>query len=245
MDWFLERLGQENPTLDYFDLRDHPDDFNTLLELQLLKYERKVDGIFCDLCDENHLVVVFPDTKGELTISCAGSRRAVNPNELKIWSINKDALVKNVRSRSPVLDRDAFERTAFATRKISASGKYSDEPIPLKAINVEIRGNDIYRRGVKMNATLTDTDRRLVYFLYFKYRSNRNHCSTPEQLMTEPFDEGDDLAEGYVANRIVEVNKAVKQVLGIKGRTSIQSLIRHERGRGYHLNPKVMEIGGK
>ncbi len=243
MDWFLERLKHANSTLDYFDLRDHEDDFNRLLELKLLKHERSADRIPCDLCDEDHLAVAFVDNKDELVISCDGSRRAVNPDELKIWSINKDALAKNVRSHNPVIDRESFERSIFATKRISASSKYSDEPVPLRAIGIEIRGTELWRRSVKATISFTDTDRRLVYFLYHKYCHDHNHCSTLAQLATEPFDEGDDLAEAYIANRIVEVNKTIKKVFAIKGKTSIRPLITHERSRGYRLNPKIMEIG--
>jgi hypothetical protein len=245
MDWFLERLEQTDPTLDYFDLGYHPDDFNTLLALKLLKHERNADRIPCDLCAEDHLAPVFTNTQGELVISCAGSRRTVNPDELKIWTINKDALAKNVRSRNPVIDKNSFEHSAFAAKKQSASGKYSDEPIPLKAIGLEIRGSYIWRGSVKTAATLTDTDRRLAHLLYSKYRRNCEECSTLTQLATEPFDEGDDMAEGYIANRIVEINKVTKEALAIKGKTSIRSLITHERDRGYRLNPKIMEVGSK
>lgn len=243
MDWFLERLAQANPTLDYFDLRDHSDDFNRLLELKLLKHERNADSIPCDLCDEDHLAVAFANNKNKLVISCTGSRRAVNSNELKIWSINKDALAKNVRSNNPVIDKTSFERSVFATKSVSASSKYSDEPVPLRAIGLEIRGTEIWRGSVKTAVTLTDTDRRLVYFLHYKYRHDRNHCSTLAHLAVEPFDEGGHLAEAYIGNRIVEVNKTIKKALAIKGKTLIRPLITHERGRGYRLNPKIMEVG--
>lgn len=117
MDWFLQRLEQADPTLDYFDLRDHPNDFKTLLDLKILKYARKLDAVPCDLCDEDHLAPVFTNKNGELVISCAGSRRAVNPDEVKIWTVNRDVAIKKVRSRNPIIDKAIFKQTAFASNK--------------------------------------------------------------------------------------------------------------------------------
>ena len=247
MDWFIERLAQEDPSLDYRDLLNHGDDFKTLLDQKIIRHTQTLDSITCDLCNEEHSIQPFRNAKDELVISCSGNRRVVHPDELKIWTINRDALAKNVRSKSPIIDRVAFEESAFAAKRIATTTTYSSEPISLKAINLEIRGTEIFRGGVKASAALTDTDRRLVYFLYSKYNRDNEQCSTLEQLTSKPFDEGDDMAEGYIKNRIVEINKTVKESLAIKGKSPIPPLVKYENSRGYRLNPKVMKanVGSK
>ena len=131
----------------------------------------------------------------------------------------------------------------FALKGPRTGKKYSDEPIHLKAIGVEIRGKSIFCRGVKTIVSITDTDRHLIYFLYSKYGRDSDERSTLDQLAGEPFDENERKNDGYIKNRIVEINKAIKRAIGIKGKTVVASFIKYEVGRGYRLNPKVMEVG--
>ena len=118
MDWFIERLRHTSPTLDYQDLLNHGDDFKKLLNLKIIKHSHTNEGIPCDLCDEDHFIVPFRNEKNEVVASCSGSRRVVNQDELKIWTINKDALIENVSSKNPVIDKALFEQTAFASKKV-------------------------------------------------------------------------------------------------------------------------------
>jgi len=117
MDWFIERLHYTSPALDYRDLLNHAEDFKKLLEQKIIKHSNTLETIPCDLCDENHFVCPFRNKKGEIIISCSGSRRVVNPDELKIWTINKDTLIENVKSKNPIVDKKLFEQTSFGINR--------------------------------------------------------------------------------------------------------------------------------
>lgn len=88
MDWFIERLQHVMPTLDYQDLLKYPDEFKILIDQKLIKYSESLETIPCDLCYEDHFVTPFKNIRGEIVISCFGSRREVKADELKIWKIN-------------------------------------------------------------------------------------------------------------------------------------------------------------
>ncbi len=119
MDWFIERLRQASPTLDYQDLHNHGGDFKKLLDLNIIKYSQQLEVIHCDLCDDDHLIQPFRNAKGELVASCSGSRRIVDQDEMKIWTINRDVLIKNVNSKKPIIKKSVFEQTVFASSEAS------------------------------------------------------------------------------------------------------------------------------
>jgi hypothetical protein len=240
MDWFLQRLRHNDPALDYRDLCNHADDFKKLLDLKIIKYSDNIDTTPCDLCNEDHLVSPFPNVKGELVAFCSGSRRAVNPDELKIWTINNDALTKNIRSKTPVVDPVLFKQTAFASNVPSVK-KYSGtmESIQIKSLGIEIRGNYISKgnKKVKMNPT----DKALIYFLYYKFQEGREECFRADVLALEISINGKRKSEEYVKNRITHINIEVKRLL-TEGKTSIGNLIKYEKLRGYHFNPKLFPV---
>jgi|GEM_PF-1742632 len=88
MDWFIERLHHKNPTLDYQDLCNHREDFKKLSDLKIIKHKETLETIPCNLCDEDHAVSPFFNKKEEIIISCSGSSRIVNQDEMKIWEID-------------------------------------------------------------------------------------------------------------------------------------------------------------
>jgi hypothetical protein len=262
MDWFIERLGEVNPTLDYHDLRDHEDDFKRLADLKIIKYFQQLDDILCDLCDKDHLVSPFRNGKGELIISCCGSRRVVNPDELKIWTINGGILAKNVNSKDRIITKRQLEQTIFALNNFPSAKRYADtsEPIKLPTLGIEIRGGLASKNGKEFK--LNPTDKALVYSLYYRFLKNRDECSQLGKLASEiSSDENKSPTEEYLENRITIINKEIKKlvtgdVTNIKNKitvtnnkgvkrlvtrdaTNIPVLIKHEKRRGYHLNSKL------
>ncbi|MBA3733377.1 hypothetical protein H0W91_03305 [Patescibacteria group bacterium] len=117
--------------------------------------------------------------------------------------------------------------------------KYSDvqEPIKIKTLGIEIRGNYIFKGHKK--SRINETDRCLIYFLYYKYLENKDECFEPSRLLAELKSEKVKKSEGYIKNRIVIINKTIKELI-VRGKTNIRSFIKHEQGRGYHLNPKIL-----
>lgn len=121
MDWFLERLQQSDPTLDYQDLCNHKTDFKKLVDLKIIKHLHNVEILMCEWCDDPHSVSLFRNKKNEVILSCSGSRRIIDPDELKVWTINKDTLIENVKSKNAVVDKNAFEKSAFVSKGKSSN----------------------------------------------------------------------------------------------------------------------------
>jgi hypothetical protein len=117
MHWLLERLQQSDPTLDYQDLCNHKTDFKKLEDLKIIKHLHNVEILPCEWCDNPHSVSLFRNKNNEIVLSCSGSRRVVDPDELRIWAVNKDTLIENVKSKTPVIDKEAFAKTVFASKK--------------------------------------------------------------------------------------------------------------------------------
>jgi hypothetical protein len=134
MDWFLQRLQHSNPTLDYQDLLNYADDSKKLLDLKIIKYSETIEILSCEWCDTPHSVSLFRNKKDELVLSCSGNSRVVNPDELRVWTINRDVLIENVKSKTPIIDKTRFEQTAFVSKK---SGDF-------RIIKI---GDDFYYKG--------------------------------------------------------------------------------------------------
>ncbi|MFZ2150136.1 MAG: hypothetical protein WAV15_03175 [Minisyncoccia bacterium] len=120
-----------------------------------------------------------------------------------------------------------------------ADKKYSDlkEPIMIKTLGIEI--SDYYISKGNEKREINATDKWLIYFLYYKFTKNKDECFRPERLVAEMEAELGKKTEKYIENRIGEINKLVKELI-VKGRTNIGKFIKHEKGRGYHLNPKIV-----
>jgi len=144
MDWFIQRLEHTNPTLDFRDFSSHPDDFKKLSELNIIKYSQAIDVLPCEWCETEHLISPLLNNKGEIVLSCSANRRVVNPDELKIWTINRETLEENVKSKVPVIDRTLFQQSAFASKK---SGEF----------RITKTGDDFYYKG-DLRATSKDND---------------------------------------------------------------------------------------
>lgn len=242
MDWFIERLNQTSPTLDYYDLRNHATDFAKLIDLKIIKHSDNIESIPCDLCDTDHLIAPFLNAKGELVISCDGSRRIVNPDELKIWTINGWVLAKNVNSKNRVITKRLFEQTHFAST-VSSTKPYSDanEPVWLPVLGITIRGSQAFKgRQLSKDCKkfkLNPTDQALVYFLYYEFLKNNNACFQPDRLALEASSGDKQKSKDYIENRITKINKGIKGLVA-EGVTKLPVLVKFEPKRGYRLNPK-------
>lgn len=151
MDWFLERLQQSDPTLDYQDLFNHKTDFKKLVDLKIIKHLHNVEILMCEWCDNPHSVSLFRNKNNEIVLSCSGSRRVVDPDELKVWTINRDTLLENVKTKNRVVDKSAFEKTTFASPNIS--GKANEECYITKNSNGDylFEGNNVYIKNKSAN----------------------------------------------------------------------------------------------
>jgi hypothetical protein len=114
--------------------------------------------------------------------------------------------------------------------------KYSnaDEDIPLTSIGIRIKNNLIIRGNKKIK--INPTDRALIYHLYYKSRSNKEECCSLKDLS-----EVTGKAEGYIKNRITNINRLIKEII-LKGVQSkiVRFIVNGKNKRGYHLNPRII-----
>ena len=153
MQWFLERLQHSNPTLDYRDFLNYVSDFKKLSDLKIIKYSETIEILPCEWCDTPHPVSLFRNKSDEIVLSCSGSRRVVDPDELKVWTINRDVLIDNVKSKNPVVDKKQFEQTAFASKK---SGEF----------RIAKKGDDFYYNGNLRTLSKNPDWYKVFYALY-------------------------------------------------------------------------------
>ena len=219
MEWFIKRLDQTNPTFDYNDLYAHVDDFKRLLDLKILKYTDEVVGLPCEWCDEPHSVTPFINARGEFVLSCFGNSRIVLPEELKIRTINRDALIENVHSKNAVVNKALFERTVFALSNHIYAIQYGAVEEPIRTIvGIEICGKTA-QKG-RDYFSLNKTDRQIVYFLYDTFLKNRAECFRGEKIAQRIAYEGKKKSERYILNRIGIINTEIKNLIG-RGRATV------------------------
>jgi len=113
------------------------------------------------------------------------------------------------------------------------------EEISLKTLNIKIQGCFMSKGKDKPKKVFNSTDEALIYFLYLKSVENKNECFQANCLVVEIEREMGKKTEEYIKNRIVLINKFVKELI-VKGKTNIDNFIKYERGRGYHINPKIL-----
>jgi hypothetical protein len=111
---------------------------------------------------------------------------------------------------------------------------YSTEEINLKTYGIQIKGNFISRKGIKDKKIFDPTEHKLIYFLYFKYKNNKDECfdiKTLEKELGNP--------KGTLKNSITNIHRKIRGILSEDKKIQIQ-LIKNEHNRGYHLNPKIL-----
>lgn len=118
----------------------------------------------------------------------------------------------------------------------------TEEPVVIRTLGIEIRGDEAKKGGNKF--MLNPTDKLLVYYLYYKFTKNRDECFKLDRLASEINPKGEKKDEGYIKNRIAEINKGIKMLV-TPGRTSIGSFIKLETSRGYHLNSQFFPVSQK
>jgi hypothetical protein len=146
--------------------------------------------------------------------------------------VNKEKFRKYVDQIKKIID------SADATKiKLKGAEKYrnGNEDISLKPLGIIIKGNHILKGDEKKKINVTD--KALIYFLYYKSLNNSEECVSLKDLSTSI---EINKAEGYIRNRIIEINKLVRQIISKNVKVRIGKFIKKELGRGYHLNPKIL-----
>jgi len=154
-----------------------------------------------------------------------------NMNDLFLW-FPEDFEVKYLAYKAKFIDSEKLNTNTTELKKYSSI----KEPIKISSLGVEICGNYIKKGDDKFR--LNNTDRWLIYFLYYKSIENIDECFSLNRLTKEMESEMGIKKEVYIRNRISSINKGLKRLI-VKGKTNIGDIVKNERGRGYHLNPKV------
>ena len=109
----------------------------------------------------------------------------------------------------------------------------ANEEIILKTIDVKIAGNRIARKDSQNKKAFNPAEKELIYFLYFQFKNNADECFTLETLEKEL-----NYPREYLKNRITNIHKIIGKTIS-KDKPIKITLIKHELGRGYHLNSKL------
>jgi len=121
-------------------------------------------------------------------------------------------------------------------KKLKATGKkYSNtnEEITLRTYGIKINGDCISKGELKNKKVFNAAEKALIYFLYFKFRNNKEECFKMEALEKEI-----NYPKGYLKNRITNIHKILGKAVS-KDRPVKITFIKNEPRRGYHLNPKL------
>lgn len=130
-----------------------------------------------------------------------------------------------------------------AENKIKDDKKYSEanEDILLKLLGINIKGDYIIRG--KDKAKINPTDKAIIYYLFYKSVKNEEECFTLKDLAEAKEIKRD---EGYIKNRITNINRSIKEIISKDLKLKIKKFIVKEGNkRGYHLNPKILLIKSK
>lgn len=111
-------------------------------------------------------------------------------------------------------------------RKIAGSR----EEIKLKTLGVSIEGKYIYRKGLKGEEVFTNTEEKLIYFLYFNNKGDHFNTKTlAEKIGT---------TAGYIKNIIANIHKKMGEKISRDNPPKIRLIVSKPK-RGYCLNSKL------
>ncbi len=164
MEWFFERLNTSpEPVFGYKDKEMHKKDFTRLLKLGILKDKDICTEIDCDLCDDSHHTTPFQND-ADFMIVCGSSSRKVLPDELKIWTVNQDALLglirKNLGISGKVVDETQGDKKLWnigtkSTKHSTIAFYYLRQDSPLEFERLRNEVHDVHNNH---NVIFTNTN---------------------------------------------------------------------------------------
>lgn len=149
----------------------------------------------------------------KITIRCSKERLEAYKDKLKEYAKKQ----KDTEQKAEKIYRDCIEE------------------INLSIIGVKIEG-PLVKKGEK-EGKINPTDRKIIYFLYYKSLINEEETFT-ENTLNETG--GINRAPDYIRNRITIINNLIRRMISSRANLRIAKFIKKESGRGYRLNPKVM-----
>jgi hypothetical protein len=209
--------------------------------------------------NRNELPLLFSDFQGYLnnTLSLKNIVEKLTKTEMiPNYFFKKDFNILNEKSKKqkeedPIIYEDFYREDLFLIGRIYTSllneidmlnlsegskEKTSDinEEIKLQSLGISIKDNYMTKSSKKKK--LNPTDKALVYFLYYELKNNKEDRCFELDVLAEKLK----TTEGNIKNRISVINTEVKNLVSGGQKTNIYDFIKYERGRGYHLNPKIL-----
>ena len=139
--------------------------------------------------------------------------------------------------------RKKIEKSSLKNNNDKRTDKKSSntsESIFLKTLEIEIKGNYIIRG--KKKTKINPTDKAIIYTLYFRSLKNSDECCSLNDLSRS---KDINKSEKYIKNRITSINQTIPKIINPNIKLRIGKFIKNERGRGYHLNPKIFHTKTK
>lgn len=164
MEWFFERLNTSpEPVFAHKDKELYKKDFTRLLKLGILKEKDICTELDCDLCDENHHATPFQNGD-DFMIVCGSSSRKVSSDELKIWTVNQDTLLKLIQENLGITgnpvdetqgDKKLWKIGTKSTKHSTIAFYYLRQDSPLEFERLRNEVHDVHNNH---NVIFTNTD---------------------------------------------------------------------------------------
>ncbi len=127
------------------------------------------------------------------------------------------------------------EYIARLTKEVKKKTSGSREEIQLKTYGVIIDGKYIHRKGLKDEEIFTNTEEKLIYYLYANFVNNKEDC-----LSTTSIAKTINTSSGYIKNMINSIHKKIGERISRDHPPKI-NFIQNKLRRGYRLNSKILK----
>lgn len=164
MDWFFERLNSRaEPVFGYKDKNSYSKEFAQLLTLGVLKEVDIATEIECSLCDDGHHSTPV-QIDGEFFSICGPSKRKVEENELRVWTVNHTKLLQLIKDTLGITgktvdetqgDKKLWKLGTVATKNDTFHYYYLRQDSPLE---FERLRNDVHDVRNAHNIVFTNTE---------------------------------------------------------------------------------------
>lgn len=148
MKWFLERISERSLPIRFGakDKKEHPEDFDKLVQRSILQHTSNLEVIDCEFCDEPHECQVRND-KGKLSYVCdnGNGKRRLTDEELAIYEYNNDNLLKAIANELGLtLDTGSNKSKTIYQEGLYRLGTYENKEKAIKADAYYLRNQNAF-----------------------------------------------------------------------------------------------------
>ncbi len=142
----------------------------------------------------------------------------------------------NATEKEKIVIREAEENKEYIARlakEVQKKTSGSREEIRLKTYGVIIEGKYIHRKGLKDEEIFTNTEEKLIYYLYANFVNSKEDCLSATSIATTI-----NTSSGYIKNMINSIHKKIGERISKEHPPKV-NFIQNKLRRGYRLNSKI------